>query len=65
MTISVKVAAVPDATFQWLDNGTPIRGATAPTITRTNAKPSDAARYSVKVSNASGSTTSARARLSL
>ena len=61
MTISVKVAAVPDATFQWLENGAPIRGATAPTITRTAATPSDASRYSVKVSNASGSTTSARA----
>ena len=61
MAISVKVAAVPDATFQWLENGRPIRGATASTIVRTGAKPSDAARYSVTVSNASGSTTSARA----
>ena len=38
MTIGVKVAAVPQASFQWLDNGTPIRGATAPTITRTGRK---------------------------
>jgi pectinesterase len=61
MTISVKVAAVPDATYQWLENGLPLRGATAPTLTRANTKPADAGRYSVRVSNASGSTTSPRA----
>ena len=61
MTIAVKVAAVPEATFQWLKDGTPIRGATAATITRTGVQPSDASRYTVKVSNASGSATSAQA----
>jgi pectinesterase len=63
MTIGVKVAAVPDATYQWLENGAPIRGATASTLTRTNAKPSDASRYTVRVSNGSGSASSARAVL--
>jgi hypothetical protein len=61
MTISVKVVAVPDAIYQWLENGAPIRGAIASTLTRTNMKPSDASRYTVRVSNASGSATSARA----
>jgi pectinesterase len=64
MTISVKVAAVPDATYQWLENGTPIRGATASTMTMmtgANAKPADTSRYTVRVSNASGSATSSRA----
>jgi hypothetical protein len=61
MTLSVKVAAVPDATYQWLENGTPIPGASAATMTRSNAKPADASRYTVRVSNASGSATSARA----
>jgi pectin methylesterase-like acyl-CoA thioesterase len=61
MTITVGVAAAPEATFQWLKNGTPIRGATDATLTVTGAKLSDAPRYTVKVSNAYGSTTSARA----
>jgi pectin methylesterase-like acyl-CoA thioesterase len=63
MTISVKVAAIPDATYQWLESGTPIRGATASTMTvntRANAKADDASRYTVRVSNASGSATSSR-----
>jgi len=58
MTISVKVAAISDAAYQWRENGMPIRGATEPTLTRTNAKPADASRYSVTVTNASGSVTS-------
>jgi len=58
ITISVKIAAVPEATFQWLNDGAPIRGATSATLTVTDAKQSDGRRYSVKVTNASGSTTS-------
>jgi pectinesterase len=64
MTISVKVAAVPDPTYQWMENGKPIAGATQPTLTRTNAKSGDASRYSVRVSNASGSASSSPAVLS-
>lgn len=61
MTLSVNVAAIPDANYQWLDNGTPIQGATLSTLAIANAKRADASRYSVRVSNASGSSTSARA----
>ena len=61
MTIRVKVAAIPDATYQWLDNGVPIQGASMWTLTIANAKRADASRYSVRVSNASGSSTSDRA----
>jgi len=61
MRITVKVAAIPDATYQWLENGTTIRGATEPTLTRANTKPSDASRYTVRVANASGTSTSAPA----
>lgn len=61
MTISVKVAAIPDAAYQWLDRGTPIRGATEAMLTRTNAKAADAPRYTVRVTNASGSAISAPA----
>ena len=58
MTIRVKVAAIPDATYQWFENGTAIRGATDSTLIRNNVKPDDAARYTVRVTNASGSATS-------
>jgi hypothetical protein len=61
MTIGVQVAAVPDPTYQWLENGKPISGATDRTLVRAGARPSDASRYSVRVSNASGSVTSAAA----
>jgi hypothetical protein len=61
MTLSVKVAAIPDASYQWLDNGEPIQGATLSTLTIANAKRADASRYGVRVSNASGSATSGRA----
>ncbi len=58
MTISVKVAAIPDATYQWRENGAPIQGETNPTLARTGVKPADAARYTVTVTNAAGSATS-------
>ena len=61
MTIRVTVAAVPDATYQWLENGSAIPGATRSTLTRASAKPADARRYTVRVSNAFGSATSAPA----
>jgi pectinesterase len=61
MTITVNVAAVPDPTYQWLENGRPISGATQSALTRNQVKPSDASRYTVRVSNASGSATSAAA----
>jgi hypothetical protein len=59
----VTVAAVPDATYQWLENGSPIPGAIQTMLTRANARPADASRYSVRVTNASGSATSAGAVL--
>ncbi len=61
MMIGVKVAALPDATYQWLDRGVPIDGATAATLTRASAKPADASRYTVEVSNASGTARSSPA----
>jgi pectin methylesterase-like acyl-CoA thioesterase len=62
MTIVVQVAGIPDVSYQWLENGKPISGATQPTLTRRGAKPSDASRYSVRVANVSGTATSAPAR---
>jgi hypothetical protein len=61
ITVSVKVAAVPEPTYQWMENGRPIAGATQSSLTRMGIRPDDASRYTVKVSNASGSATSAPA----
>jgi hypothetical protein len=63
MTLSVKVAAIPDASYQWLDNGVAIQGASMSTLMIPNATRNDATRYTVRVSNASGSATSDRAGL--
>jgi len=65
MSISVKVAAVPDATYQWFENGTAIRGATDATLVRSNVKPDDAARYTVRVANSSGTAMSSPASVVL
>jgi hypothetical protein len=61
--LSVKVAAVPDPTYQWLKNGTVIPGATQSTLKLSSIKPGDAARYSVTVTNVSGRVDSAVATL--
>jgi pectin methylesterase-like acyl-CoA thioesterase len=61
--LSVKVAAVPDPTYQWLKNGTVIPGATQSTLKLSSIRPGDAARYSVTVTNVSGRVDSAVATL--
>jgi hypothetical protein len=53
------------ATFQWLKNGTPLAGATSATLRFESAQAADEADYSVVISNASGSATSAVARLTV
>jgi pectin methylesterase-like acyl-CoA thioesterase len=65
VTFSVRVTAIPDATYQWLKNGVPIRGATLSTVTLSVARSDDAARYSVTVTNALGRATSAAAALNV
>ena len=63
VTFGVMVAAIPEATYQWFKNGTAIRGATESTLKLPGVKAADAARYSVKVANASGAATSGAAAL--
>ena len=63
-TASLSVVATGNNLFyQWFKNGAIIPGATGATLTFTNAQVSDAATYTVVVSNSSGSVTSAPARL--
>ena len=52
-------------TYQWLLNGTPISGATSATYAVTSALHTDAGNYSVIVTNAAGSATSASAALTV
>jgi hypothetical protein len=65
VTFSVGVAAIPAPSYQWFRNGTPIRGATAAALKLENVQASDAARYSVTVTNGSGSATSRAAALTV
>ena len=63
---SFNIAATGAAplSYQWLRNGTPIAGATSPTLTISSTLPADhSARYSAVVSNSAGAVTSADAVL--
>ena len=62
---SVSASGTTPFAYQWLFNGTNIAAATASSYTRTNAQPSDGGNYSVTVSNAAGSVTSAPAMLTV
>jgi hypothetical protein len=54
-TVVLRVQATGDTlAYQWLKNGLPINGETGPTLTLDNLQESDAARYSVAVSNPAG-----------
>jgi hypothetical protein len=54
------------ATYQWLETRKRRSAVqTEPTLTRANTKPSDASRYTVRVANASGTSTSAPAIVSI
>ncbi|MGC4072788.1 MAG: pectinesterase family protein [Nibricoccus sp.] len=58
VTLSASTAAVPAATYQWKKDGNTIAGATSATYTIAAAAGSDAGTYTVVATNASGSTTS-------
>ncbi|MBL6765240.1 MAG: immunoglobulin domain-containing protein [Verrucomicrobiae bacterium] len=60
-TLSVGVSGTSPFTYQWSRNGTPIGGATGANYTVGSASAGDAGTYTVQVSNACGSTTSAGA----
>lgn len=64
-TFSVSATGLPAPTYQWLRNGVAINGASSASFTINNSQPADAGNYSVVISNAAGSVTSATATLSV
>lgn len=66
-TVILRVAAAgtPPLTYQWKKDGTAIAGATGLTYQLSDTQPADSADYTVVVTNASGSTTSAAATLTV
>jgi hypothetical protein len=65
LTLTVTATGTPAPTYQWMKNGIDIAGATAATFTIASASPTDAGVYSVRVTNSSGSVTSAGAVVSV
>jgi pectinesterase len=61
----IKVAAIPEASYQWLRNDTPISSATNATLTLENVSLKDAAAYTVVAKNGSGNATSSKAILNV
>lgn len=57
-TFSVTVSGSDNPTYQWLFNGAPIAGATAPTYTVTGVQVSNGGGYTVTISDAAGTVTS-------
>lgn len=62
-SFSVVATGVPAPTYQWLKNGATIDGATDATLTLEQVQSTDAATYSVVVTNRAGHVTSAGAAL--
>jgi Immunoglobulin I-set domain/Immunoglobulin domain len=62
-TFGVTANGAGTLSYQWRYNGTNMPGRTASTLTLTNVHRSDSGLYSVRVSNAAGSTNSANAEL--
>jgi hypothetical protein len=58
-----KVAAIPEASYQWSKNDKPISRATSATLTLENVSLKDAAAYTVIARNGSGNATSSKAIL--
>jgi len=64
-TLTAVAVGLPAPTFQWLKNATNVSGGTNATLIITNVQPSDAAAYSVIVSNSAGAVTSSNALLNI
>jgi hypothetical protein len=65
VTLTVTTAGTAPLSYQWLQNGTPIQGATGSSLVLTNLQLTNAGNYSVVVTNAYGSATSGNAYLTV
>ena len=65
VAFSVSASSAPPISYQWFTNATPISGATHASLLLPRVRPSDAGSYTVVVTNAAGSVTSAAARLTV
>lgn len=65
VTFSVSASGVGVLSYQWTRNGSPLPGATLPTLTLQNVQPAQAGEYAATVSNAGGSVTSNGATLTV
>src|ERR1035441_6519253 len=63
--LTVTTAGTAPLSYQWLQNGTPIQGATGSSLVLTNLQLTNAGDYSVVVTNAYGSATSSNAYLTV
>jgi pectinesterase len=62
---SVRITAIPEASYQWLKNGVPVKSATTSSYTIKKVSSGDAAEYSVIIKNDEGTVTSEKARLTV
>lgn len=65
MALSVGVSTAVPATYQWHKNGEPINGATGASLALSMVRLVDGGRYTVVVTNAAGSVTSAPSQLTV
>jgi hypothetical protein len=49
--LQIRVAAVPEPSYQWFKNGMPVRGATSSSLIIQDASASDGGNYAVTVKN--------------
>jgi hypothetical protein len=64
-SFGVTVRGTAPLSYQWRKEGVPLAGATQATLTLTNVRATDAALYSVEITNAFGAAVSASARLTV
>ena len=63
VTLSIALVGGENVTYQWLQNGTAIPGATRPSLSSTSIQPSDSGNYLVRVTHGGGTFDSASAAL--
>jgi hypothetical protein len=65
VVLAVEASGIHPVSYQWQRNGVNVAGATSPTLTLTGIGPSQAGSYTVRVTDVTGSTTSAPALVTI